>query len=89
MVITKMKQAFQRYKDTGRWNKGGSVNTKKKQYRTVTNRFSDRMLPGKKTNHEDILMATEPRQIAGMVEPSMGAGGPPMVDDDILRSKSL
>ena len=30
------------------WNKGGSVNTKKKQYRTVTNRFSDRILPGKK-----------------------------------------
>jgi len=30
------------------WNRGGSVNTKKKQYRTVTNRFSDRMLPGKK-----------------------------------------
>ena len=27
-------------------------------------------------------MATEPRQIAGMVEPSMGAGGPSMVDDD-------
>ena len=30
------------------WKRGGSVNTKKKQYRTVTNRFSDRMLPGKK-----------------------------------------
>ena len=27
-------------------------------------------------------MAIEPRQIAGMVEPSMGAGGPSMVDDD-------
>ena len=27
-------------------------------------------------------MATEPRQIAGMVEPSMGAGGSSMVDDD-------
>jgi len=44
----KLIQAFQRYKDTGRWNKGGSVNTKKKQYKTITNRFSDRMLPGKK-----------------------------------------
>ena len=44
----KLMKAFQRYTDTGRWNKGGSVNTKKKQYRTVTNRFSDRMLPGKK-----------------------------------------
>ena len=30
------------------WKRGGSVNTKKKQYRTVTNRFSDRMLPNKK-----------------------------------------
>ncbi len=30
------------------WNRGGSVNTKKKQYRTVTNKFSDRMLPNKK-----------------------------------------
>jgi len=30
------------------WNRGGSVNTKRKQYRTVTNRFSDRMLPNKK-----------------------------------------
>jgi hypothetical protein len=30
------------------WNRGGSVNTKKKQYRTVINKFSDRMLPGKK-----------------------------------------
>ena len=27
-------------------------------------------------------MATEPRQIAGMVEPSMGAGGPSMAEDD-------
>lgn len=44
----KLIKAFQRYTDTGRWNKGGSVNTKKKQYKTVTNRFSDRMLPGKK-----------------------------------------
>ena len=30
------------------WKRGGSVNTKKKQYKTITNRFSDRMLPGKK-----------------------------------------
>ena len=30
------------------WNRGGSVNTKRKQYRTVTNRFSNRMLPNKK-----------------------------------------
>ena len=30
------------------WKRGGSVNTKKKQYKTVTNRFSDRMLPNKK-----------------------------------------
>ena len=27
-------------------------------------------------------MAIEPRQIAGMIEPSMGAGGPPMMEDD-------
>jgi hypothetical protein len=44
----KLIQAFQRWRDTGKWAKGGSVNTKKKQYRTVTNRFSDRMLPNKK-----------------------------------------
>ena len=30
------------------WKRGGLVNTNKKQYRTVTNRFSDRMLPNKK-----------------------------------------
>mgnify|MGYP004451960777 FL=1 len=30
------------------WKRGGSVNTKKKQYKTITNRFSDRMLPNKK-----------------------------------------
>jgi len=30
------------------WNRGGSVNLKKKQYKTVINKFSDRMLPGKK-----------------------------------------
>ena len=41
--------ASQRFKDTGRWKKGGSVNVKKKKkYREVTNRFSDRMLPNKK-----------------------------------------
>jgi len=44
----KLIQAFQRYKDTGSWKRGGSVNTKKKQYKTITNRFSDRMLPNKK-----------------------------------------
>ena len=41
--------ASQRFKDTGKWKKGGSVNVKKKKkYREVTNRFSDRMLPNKK-----------------------------------------
>jgi hypothetical protein len=44
----KLIQAFQRWRDTGKWAKGGSVSTKKKQYRTVTNKFSDRMLPNKK-----------------------------------------
>lgn len=46
--FAKLQKAMQDFKDTGRWAKGGSVNTKKKQYRTVTNKFSDRMLPNKK-----------------------------------------
>ena len=46
--FAKLQKAMQDFRDTGRWAKGGSVNTKKKQYRTVTNRFSDRMLPNKK-----------------------------------------
>ena len=29
-------------------------------------------------------MATEPRQIAGMVESAMGAGGSPMPEDEAL-----
>jgi len=47
--ITKLRKAFQDYRDTKKWKKGGSVNVKKKKkYREVTNRFSDRMLPNKK-----------------------------------------
>tara|TARA_R110002051_G_scaffold297056_1_gene363294 strand:- start:567 stop:1067 length:501 start_codon:yes stop_codon:yes gene_type:complete len=45
----KLIRAFQKWQDTGRWKKGGSVKVnKKKKYREVTNRFSDRMLPNKK-----------------------------------------
>ena len=46
--LTKLMQSMQKWRDTGRWAKGGSVNLKKKQYKTVINKFSDRMLPGKK-----------------------------------------
>ena len=43
-----VKPALKNYPNATFWKRGGSVNTKKKQYRTVTNRFSDRMLPNKK-----------------------------------------
>ena len=46
--MNKLMQSMQRWRDTGRWAKGGSVNLNKKQYKTVINKFSDRMLPGKK-----------------------------------------
>jgi len=49
--FAKLSKAMQNFRDTGKWAKGGSVNTKKARktkFRTVTNRFSDRMLPGKK-----------------------------------------
>jgi len=47
--ITKLKKAFQDYRDTKKWNLGGSVNVNgAEKYQTITNRFSDRMLPNKK-----------------------------------------
>lgn len=46
---SKLIRAFQKWQDTGRWAKGGSVNVKKsKKYREVENKYSSRMLPGKK-----------------------------------------
>ena len=45
----KFMKAFQKHQDTGRWNLGGSVNVNgAEKYQTITNRFSDRMLPNKK-----------------------------------------
>ncbi len=46
---SKLIRAFQKWQDTGRWAKGGSVKVKKsKKYREVENKYSSRMLPGKK-----------------------------------------
>jgi len=41
-------QAFQRYKDTGSWKRGGAVRASQGVYIEIENRFSDRMLPNKK-----------------------------------------
>jgi hypothetical protein len=42
-------KAYQKWKDTGRWAKGGSVNVEKsKKYREVENKYSNRMLPNKR-----------------------------------------
>tara|TARA_R110001606_G_scaffold262132_1_gene410678 strand:- start:215 stop:1003 length:789 start_codon:yes stop_codon:yes gene_type:complete len=47
--FAKLREATQRYNDTGRWAKGGSVKVKKsKKYREIDNKYSSRMLPGKK-----------------------------------------
>jgi hypothetical protein len=44
----KLMQAFQKYKDTGSWKRGGAVRASKGVYIEIENRFSDRMLPNKK-----------------------------------------
>ena len=44
----KLMQAFQRYKDTGSWKRGGAVRASQGVYIEIENRFSDRMLPNKK-----------------------------------------
>jgi len=44
----KLIQAFQRYKDTGSWKRGGAVRASQGVYIEIENRFSDRMLPNKK-----------------------------------------
>jgi hypothetical protein len=44
----KLMKAFQRYTDTGSWKRGGAVRASKGAYIEIENRFSDRMLPGKK-----------------------------------------
>tara|TARA_R110000823_G_scaffold154110_1_gene284982 strand:- start:740 stop:1537 length:798 start_codon:yes stop_codon:yes gene_type:complete len=47
--FAKLREATQRYTDTGKWAKGGSVNVKKsKKYREVENKYSNRMLPNKR-----------------------------------------
>jgi hypothetical protein len=46
---SKIMKAYQKWKDTGRWAKGGSVNVEKsKKYREVENKYSNRMLPNKR-----------------------------------------
>ena len=44
----KLMQAFQRYRDTGSWKRGGAVRASQGVYIEIENRFSDRMLPNKK-----------------------------------------
>ena len=44
----KLMQAFQKYKDTGSWKRGGAVRASQGAFIEVQNRFSNRMLPNKK-----------------------------------------
>jgi len=46
--VQELIRASQRYKDAGKWAKGGVVNASNGAFIEVQNKFSDRMLPNKK-----------------------------------------